>query len=76
MTHVDLGLGWILQNLCVVNICLLYQYLTDQDLNPLIAKEVLQQLFFVLGFELIYRYLVQVLYFNLIRPDPGAFDVL
>ena len=76
MTHVNLSLGWILQHLRVVDVCLLYQNLTYQDLDSLITEEVLQQLLLVLSFELVDRYLIQILHLNLVWPDAGAFHIL
>ena len=76
MTHVNLSLGWILQHLRVVHVCLLYQDLAYQDLNSFITEEVLQQLLLVLSFELVDRYLIQILDFNLVWPNASAFHIL
>ena len=58
MAHIDLGLRCIVHNLCVVHICLLDQYLTNENLHTLVSEKVLQQLLLVLRLKRVDWYLI------------------
>ena len=76
MAHIDLGLRCIVHNLCVVHICLLDQYLTNENLHTLVSEKVLQQLLLVLRLKRVDWYLIQILDLDLVRSNPCAFHIL
>ena len=76
VAHVHLGLRGIMHNLRVVNIRLLDQYLTNENLHTLVPEKVLQQLLLVLRLQRVDWYLIQILHLDLIGSNPCAFHIL
>ena len=77
MAHVDLRLRCIVHNLLrVVNIRLLDQYLTNENLHTLVSEKVLQQLLLVLRLQRVDWYLIQILHLDLVGSNPCAFHIL
>ena len=74
MAHVDLIVSWVRDDL-IVGRCLLDQDLTYENLDSLVAEEVLEELLLVLRLQKGDWNSVQLPYGNIVCFDPRAFDI-